>query len=74
MCRQHAAVAAVVLAMFLCRICSAEQRQAGSPHALDLCNATADGRDLVCRGAGLLSILDPLDPAVLASAANLTKM
>ncbi|XP_076223999.1 G-protein coupled receptor rickets isoform X3 [Nomia melanderi] len=75
MCTQYtAAAAAVVLAMFLCRICSAEQRQAGSSHALDLCNATADGRDLVCRGAGLLSILEPLDPAVLASAVNLTKL
>ncbi|XP_076642926.1 G-protein coupled receptor rickets isoform X2 [Halictus rubicundus] len=70
MCTKH--TVAVVLAMFLCRICSAEE-QSGSSHGPDLCNVTADGREFICRGAGFLSILE-LDPAVLTSAVNLTKL
>ncbi|XP_076279000.1 G-protein coupled receptor rickets isoform X1 [Lasioglossum baleicum] len=70
MCTKH--TVAVVLAMFLCRICSAEE-QSGSSHGPDPCNITADGREFICRGAGFLSILE-LDPAVLTSAVNLTKL
>ncbi|XP_015432125.1 PREDICTED: lutropin-choriogonadotropic hormone receptor [Dufourea novaeangliae] len=73
MCTQYTA-ATVVLAMFLCRICSADEQQPGSLHGPDACNVTADGREVICRGAGFLSILDPLDLAVLTTAVNLTKL
>ncbi|XP_076163087.1 G-protein coupled receptor rickets isoform X2 [Ptiloglossa arizonensis] len=75
-CRGNAAAAAVILAMFLCRICSAEEQPGSShgPAVLETCNVTADGREFTCRGAGFLSILDPLDSAVLPSTENLTKL
>ncbi|XP_076618443.1 G-protein coupled receptor rickets isoform X2 [Colletes latitarsis] len=77
-CRGTAAAAAtvVILAMFLCRICSAEEQSGSSrgPAVLEICNVTADGREFTCRGAGFLSILEPLDAAVLPSVANLTKL
>ncbi|XP_033326265.1 G-protein coupled receptor rickets isoform X2 [Megalopta genalis] len=69
MCTQYTAVAAVLIAMFLCRVCSAEE-QPGSSH--DPCNVTGDGREFVCRGAGFLSIRQPLDPVV--SLVNITKL
>ncbi|XP_006623300.1 lutropin-choriogonadotropic hormone receptor isoform X2 [Apis dorsata] len=66
----------VILAMFLCRICSAEE-QPGSfsgPGLLESCNITADGKEISCRGAGFLSILEPLDIITLPSIVNLTKL
>ncbi|XP_006570260.2 lutropin-choriogonadotropic hormone receptor isoform X2 [Apis mellifera] len=66
----------VILAMFLCRICSAEE-QPGSfngPGLLESCNITADGKEISCRGAGFLSILEPLDITALPSIVNLTKL
>ncbi|XP_060826553.1 lutropin-choriogonadotropic hormone receptor isoform X2 [Bombus pascuorum] len=68
--------AAVILAMFLCRICSAEEQPGSSsgPGLLESCNVTADGREFSCRGAGFLSILEPLDVTVLPSTVNLTKL
>ncbi|XP_012345876.1 lutropin-choriogonadotropic hormone receptor isoform X2 [Apis florea] len=66
----------VILAMFLCRICSAEE-QPGSfngPGLLESCNITADGKEISCRGAGFLSILEPLDITTLPSIVNLTKL
>ncbi|KAK9296571.1 hypothetical protein QLX08_009418 [Tetragonisca angustula] len=68
--------AAVILAMFLCRICSAEEQpgSSGGSGLLEPCNVTADGREFSCRGAGFLSILEPLDVTVLPSTVNLTKL
>ncbi|XP_012142464.1 G-protein coupled receptor rickets isoform X2 [Megachile rotundata] len=78
MCTQscRGTAAAVILTMFLCRICSAEE-QPGSlngPALLETCNVTADGRELTCRGAGFLSILEPFDVTALPSTVNLTKL
>ncbi|XP_029045202.1 lutropin-choriogonadotropic hormone receptor isoform X2 [Osmia bicornis bicornis] len=78
MCTQscRGTAAAVILTMFLCRICSAEE-QPGSlngPVVLETCNVTADGREVTCRGAGFLSILEPLDVTVLPSSVNLTRL
>ncbi|XP_034190951.1 G-protein coupled receptor rickets isoform X2 [Osmia lignaria lignaria] len=75
MCTQpcRGTAAAVILTMFLCRICSAEE-QPGSlngPVVLETCNVTADGREVTCRGAGFLSILDV---TVLPSSVNLTRL
>ncbi|XP_033193070.1 G-protein coupled receptor rickets isoform X2 [Bombus vancouverensis nearcticus] len=79
MCTQSSrgiTTAAVILAMFLCRICSAEEQPGSSsgPGLLESCNVTADGREFSCRGAGFLSILEPLDVTVLPSTVNLTKL
>ncbi|XP_043596368.1 lutropin-choriogonadotropic hormone receptor isoform X4 [Bombus pyrosoma] len=79
MCTQSSrgiTTAAVILAMFLCRICSAEEQPGSSsgPGLLESCNVTADGREFSCRGAGFLSILKPLDVTVLPSTVNLTKL
>lgn len=76
MCTQscRGTAAAVVLAMLLCQICSAEEQPGSSrgPAVLETCNVTADGREFTCRGAGFLSILEPLGSAVLPSTGNLT--
>ncbi|XP_016913919.1 lutropin-choriogonadotropic hormone receptor isoform X2 [Apis cerana] len=66
----------VILAMFLCRICSAEEQPGsfGGPGLLESCNITADGKEISCRGAGFLSILEPLDITTLPSIVNLTKL
>ncbi|XP_076236661.1 G-protein coupled receptor rickets isoform X2 [Calliopsis andreniformis] len=72
-----AAAAAVILAMFLCRICSAEEQpriEKLPSLGAEMCNTTADGREYTCRGAGFLSILEPLEAVPLPSAANLTKL
>ncbi|XP_076663189.1 G-protein coupled receptor rickets isoform X2 [Andrena cerasifolii] len=76
MCTQscRGTAAAVVLAMLLCQICSAEKQPVSwrGPAVLETCNVTADGREFTCRGAGFLSILEPLGSAVLPSTGNLT--
>ncbi|XP_076753852.1 G-protein coupled receptor rickets isoform X4 [Xylocopa sonorina] len=65
---------AVVLAMFLCRIRTANGQPTSSIGLLESCNVTVDGREFSCRGAGFLSILEPLDAAALLSPVNLTKL
>ncbi|CAL7952107.1 unnamed protein product [Xylocopa violacea] len=65
---------AVILAMFLCRICTAEEQSRSSTGLLEFCNVTVDGREFSCRGAGFLSILEPLDAVALLSPVNLTKL
>ncbi|XP_017887058.1 lutropin-choriogonadotropic hormone receptor isoform X2 [Ceratina calcarata] len=73
-CRGTIRLAAAVLTMFLCRIHSAAEEQPGSTGLLELCNITVDKRELSCRGAGFLSILEPLNVLALPSAVNLTKL
>ncbi|XP_046748582.1 lutropin-choriogonadotropic hormone receptor isoform X1 [Diprion similis] len=55
--------------------CSAHSdRTTPSQTSLDRCNATADGREVVCRGAGFDTIYGPLGSATLSHSVNLTKI
>ncbi|KAG7197417.1 hypothetical protein KM043_013277 [Ampulex compressa] len=75
MCSSHGTAAVLLLLTLLCRARPSRGR-VDDPQGVpaETCNVTADGRELTCRGAGLLSVLQPLEPALLQAAVNLTRL